>query len=382
MLTSAERPDTAKSSPGMDAAVEQAKKRGSFKWADLESEDYREYILRLREFGVPESTIRDLIIAEIGKLYRPKFAALRSGKKSSQNFWERGPSGLGFSNQTPEQRRQTNALRKEQQELVKSLLGSDVYREIAKAIGNPDWSERLYGALPEDLRAKVSEMQERFQEANNEIYARAAGIIDQETQQDLLKARQKFHDELSKVLTPEQLQEYELRNSETAHQMRSQLSSFQPNENEFRAIFAYKQGLEAAGVDTAFSRQDLSGDKYKDLQEALAQSLGPDRLKEYKLTEQWEFRNLIDNGVPRDDILKLVDLKDANQAATAAVRQNASLDDAQKRQALADIRAESEKGVLDLLGDRRGKAYMLNGGFWVRNPGSAMRLQNVLPTGK
>src|SRR6266436_7828684 len=39
-----------------------------FRWTQLESEDYRTYIARLRSIGCPEQTIRDLIIADIDKL--------------------------------------------------------------------------------------------------------------------------------------------------------------------------------------------------------------------------------------------------------------------------------------------------------------------------
>jgi hypothetical protein len=38
------------------------------KWAQLESEDYKTYVARLRSIGCPEQTIRDIIIADLDKL--------------------------------------------------------------------------------------------------------------------------------------------------------------------------------------------------------------------------------------------------------------------------------------------------------------------------
>src|SRR5688572_27249118 len=39
-----------------------------FNWAQLESEDYRMYITRLRSIGCPEQTIRDIVIADLEKM--------------------------------------------------------------------------------------------------------------------------------------------------------------------------------------------------------------------------------------------------------------------------------------------------------------------------
>src|SRR5437868_620849 len=47
-----------------------------FHWSLVESRDYRFYIANLRAIGCPEETIRDIIIAEVNRLYWPKLAAL------------------------------------------------------------------------------------------------------------------------------------------------------------------------------------------------------------------------------------------------------------------------------------------------------------------
>src|SRR6478609_58213 len=74
--------------PDPDSAVQPVLMNG-FQWSQLESAEYKEYIARLRAFGVPEKVIRDIIIADVTKLYRPRFAALRPPKKpKNPNFWE------------------------------------------------------------------------------------------------------------------------------------------------------------------------------------------------------------------------------------------------------------------------------------------------------
>src|SRR5262249_10495593 len=182
------------------------------------------------------------------------------------------------------------------------LLGGDVYREISRDSGYPDWNERMFGQLTEFQTEKVSEMQERFQTAQSELYAKAGGYMDADMQGELKTLRRQFREELKTVLTPEQVEEYELRSSDVANTMRWELESFQPNEQEFRAIFAYKQGIEDGGTIEAGGRTwHESNPKLKQMEEVL----GPERMKEFKLMENWEFRNLFQSQFPRESILEI-----------------------------------------------------------------------------
>src|SRR3954467_12150137 len=47
----------------------------AFQWAQLESEDYRTYIARLRAIGCPEQTIHDILIADLDKVLAPRVQA-------------------------------------------------------------------------------------------------------------------------------------------------------------------------------------------------------------------------------------------------------------------------------------------------------------------
>ena len=350
----------------------------TFRWSQLESEDYKEYIARLRNFGVPEKVIRDIIIADVQKLYRPRFAALRPPKKpANPKFWETRNQGY-YPNrdQTKEQREQAKALQKEQTELIKTLLGADVYEQISKDSGYPDWTERTYGPLSKEERDKISDMQQRFQEAQSDIYAKADGYIDQDTQAELAALRRKHREELATVLTPEQLREYELRSSEIAQQMKWELSAFEPTEAEFRAVFAYKQTLQ--DLDTQRTSTDdappltpeqrkAQQQTRKEVEEALKTAIGDDRLKEYKLMERYEYRNLIEAGVSKESVFKVADMKGEVEQAAQKVRQDKSLSKEQQTEALRAIKTETEKTLTEMLGERRAKYYTSSGGWWLRN---------------
>ena len=54
------------------AAAAPAASSQKFDWRLVESEDYRKYIANLRAIGCPEETIRDIITADVNKLYESK----------------------------------------------------------------------------------------------------------------------------------------------------------------------------------------------------------------------------------------------------------------------------------------------------------------------
>ena len=347
-----------------------------FNWSQLEAADYKEYITKLRAFGVSEKVVRDIIIADVNKLFRPRFAALRPPKKpKSPNFWEtRRQNYSPDRDMTKEQREQTAALRKEQMTLIKELLGADVYDQMAKESGQPDYTERMYGKLDSEQRSKVADMQQKFQEEQSAIYAKADGYIDQDTQKELEALRKKLRGELATVLTPEQLEEYELRSSDTAQNMRWELSSFEPDEAEFRAIHGYKQALGELNVaqndeDKPLTpdEQKAKRDKQKALDESLTTTLGTNRVAEYKFMSNYEYRNLLDAGIAKETVMKIPDVKKEAESAASKIRKDNSLTQEQKNDALKAIKAETTKALADIIGERRANYYQQSGGWWLRN---------------
>ncbi len=351
---------------------------GTFQWSQLEAADYKEYIARLRAFGVPEKVVRDIIIADVGKLYRPRYAALRPPKKpKNEKFWEsRNQNYFPDRDMTKEQRAQTTALRKEQQNLLKELLGADFHEQIAKEAGYPDHTERMFGQLSKEARDKVSEMHERFQDERTAFYAKNDGYMDQDSQAELAAIGKKFRAELATVLTPEQLEEYELRSSETAQRMKWELSSFDPDEKEFRAIHAYKQAQEDINTllrpdveNNEATRDQIKAiqEKQKTLKDSLAETLGTNRIAEYQLMEQYEYRNLLDAGVPKESVFKIPNIQKEAEAAASKLRNDKSLTQEQRTAALQAIKVETTKTLAGLLGERRANYYQQSGGYWLRN---------------
>jgi hypothetical protein len=126
---------------------------------------------------------------------------------------------------------------------------------------------------------------------------------------------------------------------------------------EFRAIFDYKQALEDLNPQR-FPSEDsprpsaeetkARQQKQKDVEAALADTLGADRAKEFKMLDQWEYRNLADSGVSKDALLKVAEMKQQAENAAAEVRRDKSLSADQRTQALQAVRIETEKSLAEL----------------------------------
>jgi len=230
--------------------------------------------------------------------------------------------------------------------------------------------------VPPEHRDKVRDMRERYQEVTSEIYERAGGYHDLGIQAELRAARKKLHDELATVLTPQQLEDYKLRSSDIASNMRYELSKFEPNEEEFRSIYRYKEAMEATRPDRdsdfdppppSSEEAKASRQKQKEAEDALAAVLGPERAKELKLMEQYDYRNLLESGASKESVFRLAEMRDEVEAAARKIRQDKTLSEEDRKAALAGMRAETEKELSNLLGDRRARGFTANSGYWIRN---------------
>jgi hypothetical protein len=297
-------------------------------------------------------------------------------KPDETKFWEQRNHFYNPASQpTKEQRAQLRALHKEEFALLKSLLGDDVQEQMEKDSGN-DWMEKNFAFIPKELREQVQDLDEQMNEDKQAIYAQNEGSFDAYQQEDLRKVEKKYHDELAKILTPDQLLEWDLRHSDTANQLKNDLSAFDPSENEFRALFQYNQTKadlsqqrnpdDDSPPPTAEEKKALQ-EKQKALDDELAQAVGTNRVAEYKLEQDYGYRNLIDSGVPKASVFALDDMKKQAQDAANKIRRDKSLNPDQRTAALAAIRAETQNSLNGLLDDKQIKHYVSQGGWWLNN---------------
>jgi hypothetical protein len=83
--------------------------------------------------------------------------------------------------------------------------------------------------------------------------------------------------------------------------------------------------------------------------------------------EQYDYRNLLESGASKESVFRVAEMRDEVEAAARKIRQDKTLSEEDRKAALAVMRAETEKELKDLLGDRRARGFTANNGYWIRN---------------
>ena len=346
----------------------------TFGWQQVESPDYKTYIANLRAIECPEETIRDIIFSDVNKLYAEKMKALR-GETADYKYWKtQRPQN---SKEELERQKKYRALEKEKIALLKDLLGVDPNKEARKEMGSFDYWERMYGFLAEDKKEKARELQEKYQEMQQEIWQRnSGGQLDDEDQKEIERLRKQQLAEMAAFMTPQELEEYELRASQTAGQLRHDLDGFDPSVEEFRQIFRIKKAREDDLAMNNYDPDDKALNERR--QKAQAESdkqvkefLGEDRYKEYERAKAWEYKELLRlterQGLPKESAVAVFDMKKAVEEQAGKVRNDKSLTPEQRNEALKAMKVETEKAVAETLGETVFKKYKDRHGWWISN---------------
>ena len=349
----------------------------TFRWASVESDDYREYIANLRAIGCPEETIRDIIIADINKLYAGRIAALYPSPKDFK-YWQ--TDNREQRNQQRELGRKRRELENEKRELVKQLLGIDLEAEMAKWEGRPDDDAWRLGWLSPEKQQAVEALQEKFRDLER------AAFTEMRENRGSPEARAKFaalraqrEAELAQVLGAD-YQEYQLRNSATARSMRDNLSAFSPSEEEFRKIFDLRNtfdtqfgfGFGREGTDETVREQRRVAQQQLD--EQLRATLGEQRYQEYVMSQDGRFNDAYDFATranlpnAKEVAQSIYDIRQTVEAQRQQVLNNSNIPQDQRAATLTQLADETRKTLQSTMTPEAYQQYVSSrDGRWVGN---------------
>jgi hypothetical protein len=216
----------------------------SFSWRQIESDQYPQFIANLRSIGCPEQTIRDLITADVNKLFAEREKPLKQGP---------GPTAENPAGETAAQKlerlRELRALQLEKRAVLKELLGIEMPLDLLPSSGSRDYRafEAGLSYLPAEKRDAVQNLQENYWQQYDALRNKYGTARTPEYTAEARQLQDSFRQELAKVLTPQELEDYDLRTSPTAKQLGSSLATyFRPSEDEFRQIFRARRTYEEA----------------------------------------------------------------------------------------------------------------------------------------
>ncbi|MFM8471103.1 MAG: hypothetical protein ACKODH_14255 [Limisphaerales bacterium] len=341
-----------------------------FDWNAVESADYKQYIANLRAIGCPEETIRDIITADVNKLYEAKRKEM-AGPKKKFEFWK--PGAMMGAAIDPERTEKERALNKEKRALLTQLLGSAPDEKPELMAGVNSQLEAMFDFLPTDKRSKVFDLMQDMQTKLQK--AMKGGAPDAEDMRKLMKESEAA---IAGVLTPEELLDYNLRFSMTANMMRMQMAGFEPTEQEFLDLFKKRKtyddeygGAFGGGLNLKGEEKTKQETAKKALDESIKAQLGDARYTDYKRGEDYAFQAMYRaadrEGLGKEAAIKVYDMKQAAEDQAKKLRDDKTLSNEQRTAALRAIREETEKSVKGVLGEKGFTNLERNNGVWWLN---------------
>ncbi|MGH7956956.1 MAG: hypothetical protein ACREH8_08080, partial [Opitutaceae bacterium] len=213
-----------------------------------------------------------------------------------------------------------------------------------------------------------------FNDARSDIYANSAGgMMGPEIQKRIETLQKEQHAALGQILTPQELTEWDLRNSDTSRNVRYQLSAFNPSEAEFRTVFTLQ-----AEFDERFPRltsapspedQQRRGEAQQQLNEQIKAALGSVRGAEYERANDHSYRQtsqlVARLELPAATTDQVYDIqKDIREKMATVMR--AKPTPAERDQQFAQLAGEAETRMSAILGARGFEAYRQYGGSWMQ----------------
>jgi tetratricopeptide (TPR) repeat protein len=345
----------------------------SFNWQTVESPDYKEYIANLRSIGCPEETIRDIIIADVNKLFEDRKKALKKPEKAFK-FWETGMSGMMGGMMDPEAIAAQQALAAEKKALIRQLLGIDYEDKVnIMAAFNP--FERMLDFLPAGKQNQIMEIYQQMQAKQVEAFK--GGTPDEVDMKKMQEAQKDLEKQIAGILTPEEFEKYQLTLSQTAMTMRMTMDGFEPSEQEFREIFKVQKafddqyGLMGMGLGGDAEGQKKRSEAEAARQEQMKSILGDQRYADYQRETDFQFKALSKvadrQGLPKESAVQVWDMKKVAEQEANRVRSDSSLNPQQRQAALQAVRAETERSISKVLGDDGFGSYKKQNGAWWLN---------------
>ena len=331
-----------------------------FRWSQVESADYPAYIANLRAIGAPEKTIRDIILADVEKLYQTRLVASR--QTNNGQFW-----------QTAEQRekvrlelnRRERELNREKRALIQTLLGLD-YDQAALEVW---WDDQEFAIglnfLPEPKPVEVIALVNRFGEEDNEIDDRAGGTL---TPEDVASKKSIFNQllaELGQQLTPAELEEAELRFAGAMlFGFGGEFGGEQPAElkltgTELRELIRLKWQWDSPldeefeWPDEAFEEQRRRG--HEEFAVRARKLVGDDRFASFLLHEDSEFQPIHElaerQSLSNAAALQAYEIMKATTDELGRARRDRTLSASTRRARMEEIRQSAEQALRRTLGE-------------------------------
>jgi hypothetical protein len=348
-------PESPESAAGVVVKTNVLVRQENFTWEQIQSTNYALLIKNLRSIGCPEQTIRDLITSDVNRIY----ARRRVTEVDYPNYeWWKSTPDPGLAQQAEEK---LLSLERERRTLLTGLLGAGwdaEGKELIAARAGITLTGPILGDLPPETKQAVLNIVAAAQqkiEAYQEAQRLQGKAIDP---MQMVRLREEPLVSLAVVLEPEAYDEFVLRYSPAAQQLREMMRTLDLTPDQFRSLFA---ALSAIIGQPAFFYTGSDPALLKQLQQLAAQSeavikttLGPAVYGSYQLNQDPLYRSsqaVADQlNLPGSVVLPMYQINRATQAEMDRIRKDDTLSNDEKVEALAQTQMQAQQTLEQLLG--------------------------------
>jgi hypothetical protein len=370
VLAQADLPSPARTDPSAPARP--------FRWSEMVSDDLKMYRDNLRSAGCPELTVREIITAVINEQFGARRHEILA--TAEDTYWDMVKRGDLMKRQTLPQTgwaKALTALAAEREQTLADVLGAESSGAEQKRQAQREEHERERQWLPANKRAQFASLEDS-RDRHVAEWAAALGSrpATAEEQTRLEQYQQEFEDGKKALLTPDELEELKLRESDVAD-WAANLQGFAPSEQEWRSLTALRLRLEQAQNDLA--AKSMSDDE-KQVQQtqlqanfnaAAQQALSPDRFAQYQLANNEQYqavRNVTQRyGLPDSLAFQAAEAQQSAQNAATQIRANSNLSPEDQQSALNLNQQHALQTLSQILGAKTFSTYEKYSGDWLNS---------------
>jgi hypothetical protein len=254
-----------------------AQSAGQDVWALYYSSDLKTYAANLRRAGAPESVVSLLISQDVNNRFEAREAQLRPSTASATALRD------AFS---PERREAWMQLRLEKNTLLREVLGT-----VPKERALTEWSPKVLARLSQKDRDYVRMVTEDYDTMMARVISEAHGhfLDDDRTKLRYLETQRSV--DLGKVLSADEITDFELLQTGFGRVVRSRLRLLGPTQEQLRTVYTLgkKHGMDLVMIDNNSSRRS---DALQALNSELATVWDADTYARYRRSTSVNFQQL------------------------------------------------------------------------------------------
>lgn len=335
----------------------------------LNPDDLSGVLAWLRASGFPPRATAAIISQLVSKRFQARQEALNL-PNADQPFWK--DSTASFSD--PKIMAERIKLQREQVDLLKQLFGDkmmDYYSDSEEARA---MLRRQVGDLPADKLNGIASIEQDYGLMAQELRANSRGGPPSPADVEKLALLEKERRaDIAKLLTPDELLDFQMHYSPTAGRMRRDLALFKPSEAEYRALFPILDSVEqqfpsnlGTGADTIAARRAAE----EKLQGQIVAALGPERYEQFKQSTDpanTQLNRLVARlDLPLTAAIEVAAVRTEMQQRATDLRQNQALSGEARNAQLTALAEEATAKISAAMGGTRGlDAYKEYGGQWL-----------------